>query len=353
MKIFYIDPDIGSREGSYGYYDNIVRAISSQLPATDDPKTTNMILIHGRGYTTSVDEIIKQTGITPDLICFGYGMTNIFRGAVKHKETTILGIKDCGIPKAMFLNKEYGGSLPAKLDYMNELGIDVGFSYHHDYEQFEKITGIPFEFLPFAVDPNMFKDYGYTGEKNDLAFSGGLGHPQPPPEGQGWSHLLRREIVGKGQDPEFSSDWENIKYDFTNHRHDSDEDYAKRLNTAKIWLSTTGPVDIVGTRYYEVMATNTTMLLCNKAKSYWCFNDEGHREDRGVNVYDGLFEEDKHYVGFETYDDFMEKLHYYKENEDERQKIVSQAYDHVLANHTWTHRAKKFLGTCSERFNIK
>ena len=120
-----------------------------------------------------------------------------------------------------------------------------------------------------------------------------------------------------------------------------------------MWLSTTGPVDIVGTRYYEVMATNTTMLLCNKSKTYWSFNDEGTRQDREVDVYDGLFEEGKHYVGFENYDEFMEKLRHYKENEDERQQIINQAYDHVLANHTWAHRAQKFLGTCSEKFNIK
>ena len=353
MKIFYIDPDVGAREGSYGYYDNIAKAIADQLGAVNNTDKANMVLVHGRGYTTSVDDLIKQTGMTPDLICFGYGMTNIFRGAVKHKETTINGIQDCGIPKAMFLNKEYAGSLPAKLDYMNELGIDVGFSYHHDYKQFEKITGIPFEFLPFAVDPALFKDYGYAGEKLDLGFSGGLGHPDPPPEGQGWSHLLRREIVSKGEIESHASDWGGIKYDFTNHRHDSTVDYAKRLNTANMWLSTTGPVDIVGTRYYEVMATNTTMLLCNKSKTYWSFNDEGTRQDREVDVYDGLFEEGKHYVGFENYDEFMEKLRHYKENEDERQQIISQAYDHVLANHTWAHRAQKFLSTCSERFDIK
>ena len=353
MKIFYIDPDVGQREGSYGYYDNFVRALARQLPASDDPTKTSMVLIHGRGFTTSVDELVKQVGFTPDLICFGYGMTNIFRGAVKHKETTFNGIQDCGIPKAMLLNKEYAGSLPAKLDYMNELGIDIGFSYHHEYKQFEKITGIPFEFLPFAVDPHTFKDYGFDGEVNDLGFSGGLGHPDPPPEGQGWSHLLRREIVNKGQSEDYASDWEGIKYDFTNHRHDSTADYAKRLNAAKMWLSTTGPVDIVGTRYYEVMATNTTMLLCNKAKTYWSFNDQGTRLDREVNVYDGLFEEDKHYVGFETYDEFIDKLKYYKEHDEERVQIVKQAYEHVVNNHTWDHRAQKFLSTVNEKFNIE
>ena len=37
-----------------------------------------------------------------------------------------------------------------------------------------------------------------------------------------------------------------------------------RGSTGAPWLSTTGPADLVGTRYFEVMSTGTTLCLCNR-----------------------------------------------------------------------------------------
>ena len=53
--------------------------------------------------------------------------------------------------------------------------------------------------------------------------------------------------------------------------------YARTLAATKVWVSTTGPSELVGTRYYEVLASGTTLLLCNAPAS--------------PSVYDGLFEE--------------------------------------------------------------
>ena len=39
------------------------------------------------------------------------------------------------------------------------------------------------------------------------------------------------------------------------------EDYAKRLASSKICFITTGPADLVGTRYFEVMAGNRSLIL--------------------------------------------------------------------------------------------
>lgn len=38
-------------------------------------------------------------------------------------------------------------------------------------------------------------------------------------------------------------------------------EYVRRMRSCKAWLSTTGPADLVGTRYFEVMATGTTLFL--------------------------------------------------------------------------------------------
>ena len=55
--------------------------------------------------------------------------------------------------------------------------------------------------------------------------------------------------------------------------------YARLLAASKMWVSTTGPEGLVGTRYFEVLASGTTLLLCNRPPS--------------PHIYSGLFEEDR------------------------------------------------------------
>jgi hypothetical protein len=279
---------------------------------------------------------------------------NIWKGAKYYQETTIKGLENSKIPKAVILNKEYGGALPSKLGWIKDINADIAFTYHHDHNMFEKITGTPFHHLPFAADPLMFKSYGIT-PKHDIGFTGGLGHtgtngwekisklgmihPTVPGvnKGQGWSHTLRRQIKERHEE------WSDVDFYFSNHHHDNIKDYAKRLCTAKMWLSTTGPVDIVGTRYFEVPLTNTTMLVCNRSTKMWCFDEDCNRSDKNVDVYENLFEEDKHYVAFETPEELIEKVRYYKDNESERRQIVDQAYLHTIDHHTWNNRAETFI----------
>ena len=44
----------------------------------------------------------------------------------------------------------------------------------------------------------------------------------------------------------------------------SNINYAKELAKSKIGLITTGPADLVGTRYFEIMAGNRCLILCNR-----------------------------------------------------------------------------------------
>ena len=44
----------------------------------------------------------------------------------------------------------------------------------------------------------------------------------------------------------------------------SDDEYSKHLSSSKICFITTGPADLVGTRYFEVMAANRSLILCNR-----------------------------------------------------------------------------------------
>jgi hypothetical protein len=343
MNILYFEPNyVKNANQSYAYYSNQLNAII---------KKANVTVINRVGFKVHIEDLIKKAPQKPDVICFGYGWMNIWKGAQKYKETIIQGLKDTKITKAVLLNKEYAGSLPTKLGWIKENKIDVAFSYHHDYRVFENATGVKFHHLPFAADPSIFKDYGIK-PRYDVGFSGGLGHtdtngweknsrfnmmPKVKPKGQGWSHTLRKQVKDN------YSSWKGIDFSFSNHKHDNTIDYAKRLQEAKMWLSTTGPVDIVGTRYYEVPLTNTTLLVCNRSVNPWCFDNNCNKVDKQVDVYEGLFKEDEHFVAFENMQELEEKIKYYKENENERTRIVHQAYKNASENHTWSNRADKLL----------
>ena len=100
------------------------------------------------------------------------------------------------------------------------------------------------------------------------------------------------------------------------------QEYGKKINSSKIWICTPSAIDIVGPRFYEIMGSNT-LLFCKNSS----------------NVYDDLFEEDIHYVGFEDdLSDFEEKIKYYLRNDIERKEIALRGCQMSLEKHTWEKR---------------
>jgi spore maturation protein CgeB len=298
MKILYFERKYTN---SYSYYNEIRNAIA---------RTNTMYQFADwspvGGPQIDIHEVLARCPETPDLIMFGFGWTD----CSDNPPNTVNGLDECGLPVSIILNKEYS-ALQEKLDWIKECDPIVAFTVHHDYNEYGAITGIPFHQIPFAVNPDIFKRYSGEQYDCDFGFSGVI----RPEQTNDW----RAKIVKK------SAEWSDINFSYTQHRHDSLESYARRLNRAKVWLSTTGPADLVGTRYYETMALGTTLLACNKF-------------DR---VYDDIIEEDKHCIMFDSVDQLQDKVRYYLNHDDERMQIVENAKEHALGNHTWDHRAQK------------
>lgn len=220
------------------------------------------------------------------------------------------------IPLAFILNKEYS-LLEAKLSYIKRCKPVVAFSAHHEVRKFMAYTGVPFYRTPFAATPRDFNfltgktKYSY---KYDFGFTGRVRAQQT----QNWRTLILQ-------------DKENLKNlgvrIFTQGGHNFHpiplEKYKKAMKHTKIWLSTTGPLDLVGTRFFEVLMSGTTMLICNRLPL----------------VYEGLFRENKHAVMFSTLEELRRKVEYYMKNEQERRAIVSAAHRLALRNHTYNVRA--------------
>ena len=247
-----------------------------------------------------------------DLVFLGFGHTDCSEG----KPASLIRDSDVGL--FPILNKEYTG-LNNKLDWIKEMDANGALTVHHDIDYYSEYTGIPFHRIMWSANQKVFKDYG-EGYTSDLFFSG-VTRPEQ-------TENLRERVLSD------MSRLSNYKLEINarSHRNNyagtvySDEEYARKLASSKICFITTGPSDLVGTRYFEVMSGNKSLILCNRM-------DE--------NVYDDMLIDGYICVMFSTVDEFYDKAEYYLNNEEERMKIVNTAYQYFIEKQTWSERAKQ------------
>ena len=246
-----------------------------------------------------------------DIVFLGFGHTDCSEG----KPVSL--IRDSDVLLFPILNKEYTG-LQNKLDWIREMEATAGLTVHHDIDEFNKI-GIPFYRIMWSANQNQFKDYGGY-YKHDLFFSG-VTRPEQ-------SENLRERVL---------SELDRLKdyklfINARSHRNNyagtmfNDDEYASHLSDSKLCLVTTGPADLVGTRYFEISAANRSLILCNRMDG---------------KIYEDIMMDGVNCVMFSTVDEFYEKARYYLEHEDERMKIVRNAYDIFNDRLTWSCRANQ------------
>tara|TARA_Y100001972_G_C7667883_1_gene338364 strand:- start:5940 stop:6866 length:927 start_codon:yes stop_codon:yes gene_type:complete len=300
INILYIE---NTKSQSYTYYHELYTSLS---------KVSNLFLYNNYNKVgiLDVEKICNSIKEKIDFVLIGFGWTNC---SDNYPDKIKL---DKNIKSGIILNKEYTG-LEKKLDFIQKNKFDIAFTVHHDFKKYQEKTNVPFYHLPFAANEEIYKDYKID-KINDISFSGIIRSDQT----MNW-----REKIYNDLENEF---WKNIKHNFSDHKHDNIYDYAKRLNTSKVWLSTTGPADLVGTRYYEVMLTGTTLLMCNKFD------------------YLGILKDGFNCVMFDSLSDFKKKLSYYLNNDKERNEIINNAREDALKNHTWKNRSHLVIEKAKE-----
>jgi len=247
-----------------------------------------------------------------DLVFLGFGHTDCSEG----KPTSLIRDSDVGL--FPILNKEYTG-LNNKLNWIKEMDANGALTVHHDIDYYSEYTGIPFHRIMWSANQKVFKDYG-EGYSSDLFFSG-VTRPEQ-------TENLRERVLS---DMSRLSNY-RLEINARSHRNNyagtvySDEEYAKKLASSKICFITTGPSDLVGTRYFEVMSGNKSLILCNEMDK---------------NVYGDMLIDGYNCIMFSTVDEFYDKAEYYLNNEEERVKIVNTAYQYFIEKQTWSERAKQ------------
>ena len=110
-------------------------------------------------------------------------------------------------------------------------------------------------------------------------------------------------------------------------------EYIERMRSSKMWLSTTGPADLVGTRYFEVMATGTTLCLCNRMADPAVYGSLGIREGVHVAMFDTLAEFEELAINFTK-----------PEHEARRMAIVRRAQLLAFRKFSWHHVGERVEG---------
>lgn len=267
-----------------------------------------------------IQDILTKLEVKPDFI-FHYDIAwnNGLAPMIK-------GLGGVEIPKGCFVI-DLHWSPSERIRYFEENKIDLIFSVSKhpflqvfpDYE--EKMV-----WLPWSINPNVFKDWGKEKDIDYLLM--GLVYVELTKESR---YNIPKKIPPKGRyafrDTVFEKMWDKDGFVFhphPGHRSESEdilveEKYARELNRAKIFFtcgsrSETGGYAVL--KFFEAPACNTLLLA------------EPNKEIEELGFIDGV-----HYVAC-TVEDVDEKAMYYLLNEEKRKEIARNGYEFVHTHHT-------------------
>lgn len=236
-----------------------------------------------------------------DIIIFGFSVTEC-----NCKFPTI--VNNSNVHIICVINKEYK-DLQQKLNWIKHFKPSFILTVHHDYEHYEKITTIPCKRIMWS---SFYKPI-IIDKKYDLFFSGVVRKEQT----DDWRTKIYNNLDKLSN---LNVKFNGSLYPQEKPKYFSEKDYIQFLNQSKICVSTTGPADLVGTRYFEIFATKS-LLICNRMKN--------------PEVYKDICIENFNCIMFSSIDEFIEKVNYYATHNVERNNIIENAYKYFHDHLTW------------------
>ena len=286
--LFYENKD----SKKYIYYNETKKAIQKKARKFHQLKTFK-----------DLEQQINKVKFKPDVLIIGYGATDL-------SEKNLPDLRNIKIPKFIYLNKEYH-RLQYKLDWIKNQNFRGAFTVLNKTNEFSSLTNTPFYNVNFAVNPDMFSSKNIS-KSYDISFSGVIRKEQ--------DNDIRRKVMNELFEDAY---WYDKRIVFSSHLKNTQKQYVKHLCSSKVIFSSTGPADIVGTRYFEAMATGQTQILSNVKD----------------NVFSNLFENEKHFIGFTDVKQIKNLYEKFVLDEKKRDEMLISAKRNVLKNHTWKNRA--------------
>lgn len=313
MKILFIDDVSRLAENyTYRYYGDLYR----ELCKVCEVETLAMIPNNIRDYVKkkNYDCVIFGLGYFAKRDSSAYGKID----NLAEVEVPTIGL----LHKAQIMIKE-------KLMFFKLNNIKLLVDPHITYKKYGELLDIESTRIWFSATPDTF--YDRQVEKiYDVGFSGashGNGKIKGPTEN------LRDRVYDRLKDKNLNLFWN--RQTSASHRISSMEEYATLMNKSKIWIATTGPIMDVSPRYFEVVLSKT-LLFCNNMPY----------------EYEGIFIDGETCVTYDNdLNNFDEKLEYYLNNEEERNKIIENSYNLFIENYTSYHMCQKLLHKIRELKN--
>lgn len=314
MNILYVDyPHNLSESNTFRYYGDLYRQLE---------KDNNVVVIPPASL--NIDHLDKAMA---DCIIFGLGyftQNNLSAYSLNHS------LRDANTIKVAMLHK-LGHNLEKKVDFCASNKFDLIMDPHNTYDNHAKIAKCKAFRFWFNADPEIFHER--SEEKiYDIGFSG-ASHPDGKEQTKNSpTNNLRNRMFEHISKNDYNLYWNMDPTDKNHERIHSPREYARMINKAKIWMATTGPFLDVGPRYFEVMMSKT-LLFCNNMPA----------------EYENIFIDGENCVTFENdLSDLDDKIKFYLNNEDERNKIIESAYEFVMNNHTVKNMSDKLIAKITE-----
>lgn len=329
MKILVITQNMGNYASAFYQYD-FYTALSQQCEC----------ILWGpgfKGFSSDINLSQLLDMFRPTCIFFAHSYLPDAKGRPNSYNIYLSELSSLNIPKFAFLNKEYT-MLEEKLSYFSQAKMSHIFSHHHNSELYASITKIPCTFIPFAADAGRFPS---SRQKDiDIFFSGLLKNPLS--DNNIRTRIQKKIFYTVGEFPllkrvKFANKkvvWKNYftsslskrlaKIFGTSERFNTQE-YFNILTRSKSVINTFSPLNLIGTRYYETMASKA-IVFCERGN------------------YQNIFKDMHNAVMFNrSFDDFHEKLIFSISDSNERKRIVENAYEDFITKHTWEQRAKTVI----------
>ena len=248
----------------------------------------------------------------PDVIVIGKHNHNYRLVDNLDKINGVIKVIICGDPHVMFKHH---------IKFINKKKIDlvlVGAGVVEKYKQ-ELYKGCIVKSLPFSINTEVFKDYELE-RKWDVYLSGiVIGHKVYP------FRQLLYDVLTK--QPDIKT---NIKHGFVNVNQ-----YAKEISQSKILIFDGGIHNYLCGRAPQGMSSKTLVMS---------------PKPLGMEEYHLI--PDYNFVEINE-DNFLEKVRYYLEHKEERERIVNNAYETILKYHTCEIRIKEFIRMINEIRGIR
>ena len=261
----------------------------------------------------------------PDLV--------VFMAQSPASERTLLKLRSMGIKTAYWFVEDF-----RTLTYWNIIvkNVDYFFTIQKDdfFEELKNIGANNYHYLPLACLPDFHKKITEINKEDEAKYSCDVGFA-------GMGYFNRKNVFAQLVDFNFKiwgSDWYaglplSLLIQEGGKRF-TEEDAVKIYNYSKIninlhssmWHWDVNPSgDFLNPRVYEILGCGGFQLV-----------------DRRKYM-EGVFEDGKDLVVFETVDDLRKKIKYYLANEEERLAVASHGYETVRKNHTYERRIREMM----------